>query len=227
MREAHNAERFAANFASDPTVHIPRVFWHATTSQVLTLERVRGVKVSDAAALDATGLDRSKLARAAAGVSLRMVFEHGFFHADPHPGNFFIEPDGTIALIDFGMVGSVHDDVRRNLSALLVGFTTGAGDLLVDSVLALGVAAGDVDRARLRDDLAGLAAEQLDRPLADMSVASLLGDILSVVRRHHLVLPVDLALLVKTIAMCEGVGAQIDPSFRLASVLPQFIVAKE
>lgn len=223
VQEGRNAERFAADFGDDPSVHIPTVHWEATTSQVLTLERLRGVKVSEAPALDATGLDRAALARAAASISLRMVFDHGFFHADPHPGNFFVEPDGTIGLIDFGMVGSVEETTRRRLSALLAGFATGDGDMLVDNVLALGAASAAVDRARLRDDLLRLAADQLDRPLGDESLGSLLGEILTVVRRHHLVLPADLALLVKTIAMCEGVGAQIDPSFRLASVILPFL----
>lgn len=223
VQEGHNAERFAADFGDDPSVHIPAVQWDATTSQVLTLERLRGVKVSEARALDATGLDRAALARAAASISLRMVFEHGFFHADPHPGNFFIEPDGTIGLIDFGMVGAVDETTRRRLSALLAGFATGDGDTLVEGVLALGAASATVDRARLRDDLLRLAADQIDRPLGDVSLGSLLSEILTVVRRHHLVLPADLALLVKTIAMCEGVGAQIDPSFRLASVILPFL----
>lgn len=103
----NDADRFTANFAGDVSIHIPRVHSKATTPQVLTLERLRGVKVSDRAGLDATGLDRPTVARAAAIITFRMVFEHGLFHADPHLGNFFIEPDGTIGLIDLGMVGSV------------------------------------------------------------------------------------------------------------------------
>ena len=106
LREGRNAERFAANFADDPDVHIPRVFWEATTSRVLTLERVRGIKVSDLDALDAAGIDRRALAERATRVTAQMVFRDGFFHADPHPGNFFVESAGRIGLIDFGMVGS-------------------------------------------------------------------------------------------------------------------------
>ncbi|QGG96944.1 phosphotransferase [Actinomarinicola tropica] len=223
LQEGRNAERFAANFGDDPSVHIPAVRWEATTSQVLTLERLRGVKVSDASALDAAGLDRAELARSAATISLRMVFEHGFFHADPHPGNFFVEPDGAIGLIDFGMVGAVDEATRQRLTALLAGFAAGDGDALVDNVLSLGVAGASVDRARLRGDLLALATEQLNRPLGDVSFGSLLGEILVVVRRHQLVLPADLALLIKTIAMSEGVGAQIDPSFRLAAVILPFL----
>lgn len=215
LREGRNAERFAANFAGDVSIHIPRVCWEATTSQVLTLERLRGVKASEPAALDSTGLDRSAVARSAAVITLRMVFEHGFFHADPHPGNFFVEPDGTIGLIDFGMVGSLDAATRGRLAALLGGFASSNGDVLLDNVLALGVATSAVDRDNLRADLLALAEDQLARPLGDVVFGTLLGGMLSVVRRHRLVLPTDLALVVKTIAMSEGVGAQIDPSFQL------------
>ena len=198
LREGHNAERFASNFAGDVSIHIPRVYWEATTSQVLTLERLRGVKVSELAELDAAGLDRPALARAAALITLRMVFEHGLFHADPHPGNFFVEPDGTIGLIDFGMVGSVDTAARGRLAALLGGFASRNGDVLLDNVLTVSVATADVDRQGLRNDLLALAAEQLDRPLADVSFGTLLGGMLGVARRHRLVLLSDLALVVPT-----------------------------
>ena len=106
IREGHSAERFAKNLATDPGIHVPRVFWDATTSRVLTLERIRGIKINDLESLDEQGTDRRWLAQYATNVVLKMVCEDGFFHADPHPGNFFIEQNGTIGLIDFGMVGS-------------------------------------------------------------------------------------------------------------------------
>ena len=222
LREGRNADRFATNFAGDVSIHIPRVHWKATTPQVPIFERLRGVKVSDRAALDATGLDRPTVARAAAIITLRMVFEHGLVHADPHPGNFFIEPDGTIGLIDFGTVGSVDTATRGRLAALLAGFASSNGDVLLDNVLALGVAAAAVDRDSLRADLLALAADELARPLGDVAFGTPLSGMLNVVRRHRLVLATDLALVVKTIAMCEGVGAEIDPSFQLAAVVLPF-----
>ena len=107
VREGRNAERFARNFVDHPDVHIPRVFQDTSTARVLTLERIHGVKIDDLAGLEAAGIDRHDLAERAARVVLKMVFEDGFFHADPHPGNFFIEDGGRIGLIDFGMVGSL------------------------------------------------------------------------------------------------------------------------
>ena len=223
LREADNAERFAAMFAADPTIQIPRVLHEVTTSRVLTLERVWGVKVTDLAGLAGSHVDRRELARRAATSELKMVFEDGFFHADPHPGNFFIAPDGRIALVDFGMVGTVDRATKLNLVRVIGALVGGDGDALVDAFLDLGVVGSAPNRAALRADLLGLAQGYLDRPLGDVSLSALLRDLLTVVRTHHLHLPANLALLVKTIAMSEGVGAQLDPEFRMTEVLLPFV----
>jgi len=146
IREAHSAERFAVNFASDPHIHVPRVFWEATTSRVLTLERIRGIKINDLKALDEQGTDRRWLADYATNVVLKMVCEDGFFHADPHPGNFFIEPSGTIGLIDFGMVGIIDERTQELLAELLITINHQDADRLVDVFFDLGVTRKRIDR---------------------------------------------------------------------------------
>lgn len=219
IREGRNAERFADNFAGEPAVHIPRVFWETTTSRVLTLERIRGIKIDDLAALDAAGIDRAALAQRAARIVLKMVFEDRFFHADPHPGNFFVEPDGRIGLIDFGMVGTVDERTQEQLVDLLLAITSQDADRLVDAFLALGIARRRVDRELLRRDLEHLVSRYYGRPLGEIALGPLLSEALAVVRRHRLQLPSNLALLFKTAMMNEGLGARLDPSFRLMSVL--------
>jgi len=220
--EAANAERFAENFAGDPAVHIPRVYRELSTAQVLTLERVRGVKVDDVDGLAAAGIDRRRLAHRAARLTLQMVYRDGFFHADPHPGNLFVEPDGTIGLIDFGMVGTIDAATRSQLGRALVAVAVRDGDALVDAFLTLGFAGEAVERAALRDDLAALFAVQLERPLGDIVIADLFQDALALVRHHHLVLPTSLALLLKTMVMSEGLGARLDPTFRLMDAVVEF-----
>jgi ubiquinone biosynthesis protein len=222
LTEANNAERFAANFADDPAVHIPRIFREASTARVLTLERVGGLKVDDVAALDAAGIDRPALARRATGIALEMVFEDGFFHADPHPGNLFIEPDGRIALIDFGMVGRIDEQGREKLARLLLAIVSREPDRLVDACLALGVASGPVDRERLRDDLGGLVGRYYDRPIGEIAIGPVLEQALAIVREHRLHLPPQFALLLKTLVMEEGLGMTIDPSFHLTVVLAPY-----
>ncbi len=219
LREGRNAERFAKNFAGDPMVHIPRIFWETTTSWVLTLERIRGIKINDLPALEAAGVERTALAERAARILLKMVFEDGFFHADPHPGNFFVEPGGRIGLIDFGMVGTVDEPTQERLAALLLAAASQDPDRLVDAFLDLGVARRRVDRATLRGDLEHLMERYYGRPIGEVAVGPVLTDALAVIRRHRLHLPANLALLLKTVMMAEGLAAQLDPDFRLTTVL--------
>lgn len=222
IREGHNAEKFAANFAGDPFVHVPRVFWTATTSRVLTLERIRGVKINDLNGLDEQGTDRRWLAQYATNAVLKMVCEDGFFHADPHPGNFFIEPHGAIGLIDFGMVGVLDEQTQGLLAELLIAINHQDADRLVDVFLDLGVTRKGIDRASVRRDIERLLSTYWGLPLGELKVAALLNDVYSVMRRHHLHLPSNLALLLKTVIMIEGVGVNLDPDFRLTNSLTPY-----
>ena len=222
LREGHNAERFAENFASESTVKIPRVFWETTTSRVLTLERLQGIKVTDLAALDAAGIDRAELSKHTAKIFLKMVFEDGFFHADLHPGNLFIEERGLIGLIDFGMVGTVDERTREGLGSLLLGMANQDSNRLVDALLELGMTQQPVDRFVLRRDLEQVLSGFYSQALSEIALGQLLTEMLTIMRRHQLILPSSLSLLLKTMAMSEGMGAQLDPSFRLVDVLTPY-----
>lgn len=221
-QEGRNAERVAANFSENQLVHVPRIVWEATTSRVLTMERVHGIKIADIEALDIAGIDRKALAEHAAEVVLQMVFEDGFFHADPHPGNIFIEPDGRIALIDFGMVGVLDAQLQDQLVTLFVAVATRDPDRLVDAVLDLSQSRVRVDRARLRQDLQRLVRRYIDRPLKEIEATAVVEEVLEVVRRHQLQLPTNLLLVVRTAVMVEGLGAMLDPEFELTQAIEPY-----
>ena len=218
-REAQNAERFARNFADDALVTIPRVYRQATTAGVLTLSRLHGIKISDTTALDRSGHDREELAERAARIVLRMVFEHGFYHADPHPGNFVILPDGAIGLMDFGMVGTVSPRLRRQLASVMIAVALHDTEQLVDALLEMGFAAGPIDRGRFSAELERLLARTYDVPLGEIALTPLLQDLLALLQRYRVRLPPDLSLLFKTMLMNESVGTLLDPSFQSTSVL--------
>jgi len=222
-READNVERFAANFAGDPDVRIPAVHRELSCARVLTLERLRGLKIDDLGALSAAGIDRVALARRATSLVLRSVFEHGFFHADPHPGNFFIEPGGRIGLIDFGMVGEVDASTRAALRSVLVALATGDAAPLVEGTMRLGISRESTDTDALAADLDDLIATDLSKPLGELSLGRVLSSVLGVVRRHHLRFPSNLALLGKTLGMCEGLAAHLDPQFRLTEAIAPYV----
>ena len=222
LQEARNAARFSANFAGDPSVQIPQVFPDFTTSRVITLERIRGMKITDLTALAEAGLDRHALAERTALITAKMIFEDGFFHADPHPGNFFIEPTGRVGIIDFGMAGQLDDRLREQLGRLLNGFIRQDPGRLADALLALNASTAVVDRARLRDDLGNLLARYSGRSTGEISLRSAIRAILEIGRRHRLRVPRDLSVLFTVLIVAEGLVAQVDPEFRFAEALAPF-----
>ena len=222
-REANNLERFAANYAGDPDIRIPAVHHELSTARVLTLERLRGLKIDDLDGLAAAGIDRVALAKRATSFVLRSIFEHGFFHADPHPGNFFIEPNGRIGLIDFGMVGEVDLATRAALTRVLAALVTTDAAPLVEASLRLGISSETTDTDAFAVDLNKLMATDLSKPLGELSLGHVLASVLAVVRRHHLRFPSSLALLAKTLGMCEGLAAHLDPQFRMMEAITPYV----
>jgi ubiquinone biosynthesis protein len=218
VHEAHNVERIAENFAADETAHIPKVYWDLTTARMLTLERIYGCKITDFACIAAEGLSRNAIARRAAYLLLTMILDHGFFHADPHPGNVLVEQDGRIGLLDFGMVGAVDAATQGRLLRLVMGVTEKNAGALADVVLELGIASARVDRNALRRDMQRLLDRYGDSVIGDVPVGAFLSEVMDAVRRQHIRLPSDLALLFKTLAMGEGLAKELDPSFNLLEV---------
>jgi ubiquinone biosynthesis protein len=219
MHEGHNAELLATGFDGDERVHLPKVFWGHTRGDIITEERIRGIKIDDLRALEAGGIDRRAIARLFADTYLSMVFVHGFFHADPHPGNIFVESAQRIGLVDFGMVGKVGPETRRGLGTILLALVASDAAGMADGLLRLGIACEGVDRPDLEKDLAGIIQRYNCVPLEQLRIGPLLIDLMRVVRAHRLRLPSDLALLIKTVMMCEGVAAQLDPGFELVPML--------
>ena len=222
LQEARNVERFMANFAGDLRVHIPLVFWDTTTSRVLTLERIHGIKVNDAAALREAGIDAGELARRACNVLLKMVFEDGFFHADPHPGNFFVEADGRLGIIDFGMVGQVSDSTRDQLVRMLAAVVDQDAAGLTTALVRMCGAQASGGFGGLQSDLGRLVDRYAGRPLAEIPIVAVLTELAALLREYRLRLPRETALLLKMLVMADGLGKQLDPGFELTTQLGPF-----
>ncbi|MGR0218751.1 ABC1 kinase family protein [Agromyces sp. ZXT2-6] len=222
LQEGRNAERFAEDFDGEDDVLIPRVFWERTTSRVLTLERMRGMNIADAEALDAAGVDRRHVARRGADIVLQMTFEDRFFHADLHPGNLFIHDDGTIALIDFGMVGEIGEELRGQLSGLFVGLVRGNVELLAGTLVAMSTGTSAVDREVLREDLRVFLAKYRLRSLRETPFARMMADLFAILRANRLRLPREMALLFKALLLIESLAHRLDPEFRLGESLEPY-----
>ena len=218
VREGHSAEHFARFFKDDPKIHVPKVFWDYTTSRVITLERIRGVNILDLPALDKAIIDRKELANRAANIWVRMVFEDTVFHADPHPGNLFVEADGRLGLVDYGMIGLVDDEVRSYVVSVVKGILDRDVDLLMDSLVDLGAVTPAGSKEALRKDLKHIMGHY---PLLteDLNLTSNLGELFAVVRRNHIQLPGNTFLLLKTMTMAQGLGQELDPDFDFFALL--------
>jgi ubiquinone biosynthesis protein len=151
-----------------------------------------------------------------------MVFEDGLFHADPHPGNFFVAPDGSLAVIDFGMVGELTEVLRVQLVELLINLLRGDLAGTAGALLNLVRHPPDVDREALESDLGPVVERFGGVSLAELALTGLISEVLAITRRYQLTLPHDLALLFKMLLMAEGLGLRLDPDFELARVLAPY-----
>ena len=214
--ECRHAERIAASFADDPGVVVPRVHWQWTCERLNVQDFIDGIPAGNLAAVDAAGLDRAALARAGTGIVLKMVLEDGLFHADPHPGNIFFLRSGAIALIDFGMVGHLGERRRLEIAHLLHGMVVQDAEAVADILLDWS-AGGEVDEERLQADTSTLVDRYRGVPLKVLRMGTMLSDAAGLLRNHGLVLPPDLALVVKAFLTLEGFARQLDPGFDMAS----------
>lgn len=221
--EAAHAERMRRNLSADPTVRIPTVHHELTTAEVLTEQRVTGLQIDDVAALDAAGIDRTALATRATRALVRMVLVDGYFHADPHPGNLFVGEDGTITLIDFGMVGQLSESVREEILRLLFALTRGDHDAAVSALVRLAPPRGALDRRRLTRDLETMLEALSAQPLAEVPTARIVEELTSMLRRHHLQLPSDVSSLLRMLVLTESTATVLDPGFHLSTVLTEVI----
>ena len=216
LTEARNTERSANNFAGDPHIVIPKVYWEYCGERINVQEYIDGIRGGDLAKLSAAGFDRKLLAQRGADAVLKMVLIDGFFHADPHPGNFIYLPNNRLAFIDFGMIGSLTE-VRRGqvvdmLNAIVVRDAPAMVEVLLDWT-------DDTTPSteRLISEVGMFIDKYHGVALRQLRLGDILGDMTALMREHRLTLPPDLTMLFKTLITLEGMGRQIDPDFDIVS----------
>lgn len=218
-RERRSLERFRRAFQDNATVYIPATYPDHCSELVLTMERVDGYPIDQNDRLIADGHDRARLAVDGARIFLDMVFRDGAFHADPHPGNVLVQPDGRIALVDFGMVGFLDSSLRDHLIDLLLAFVREDQDSLERAVGDLATLPTGVDRGRLRRDLAELQSEIASSPIEDLSASAVLDEFTAMLRRHAILLPPTISMLIKVLIMLDGTARSLDRSVSLMELL--------
>lgn len=221
--EAAHMERFSVQCAGDPTVYVPMMYREISTARVLTMEYTGGVKVSDIDRLEEEGLDRRKIAQTVFDLIMKQVFVHGFFHADPHPGNIFILPGNVICYLDFGMMGRINIKSRENFADLLISIVRRDAAKATNALLALVISDEKPDYYSLERDVAEFMDQHCYQPLKELELGRLLYQLLEMVARHRLSIPPDLFLMIKTLSTAEGVGLMLDPDFDFAKQASPYV----
>ncbi|ADW18690.1 ABC-1 domain-containing protein [Desulfobulbus propionicus DSM 2032] len=221
--ELANIQRFARQFEGNPAIHVPLVYPELSTDRILVMEYVIGIKSSKVHLLREQGYDLPLIAERGANLVMEQIFVHGFFHADPHPGNVFVLPDNVLCFIDFGQMGRLSLKDREDFTDLVLDLVAGNEQQVVSGVLKVTVQLGEVDRENLGRDLGSLMDMYLYRPLEDLEAAKILQDLLDLVSRHKLSFKPSLYLMMKALSTVEGVGLMLDPKLELIRLAKPFM----
>ena len=229
LNEGKNAETFGENFKEDPNVRVPQVIWSHTTKRVLTLEDVGGIKITDYAAIEAAGIDRAAVAKRLLDTYLKQIFEDGFFHADPHPGNLFVQPaadgadpgDWKLTFVDFGMTGTLPENTFKGLRDALMAIATQDSHRLTQAYVTLDVLLPGADmelleRAgqRVFERLWGKTTEQMKGMHAE-EAREFIDEFGELLYEMPFQAPENLILLGRCVAILSGMCSGLDPKFNI------------
>jgi predicted unusual protein kinase regulating ubiquinone biosynthesis (AarF/ABC1/UbiB family) len=218
LSEGRNADTFRRNFRDYGWVKVPRVYWRYASPRVLTLEYVPGIKVSQYEAIEAAGLDRKAIARQGAEAYLHQLLDNGFFHADPHPGNIAVSPNGALIFYDFGMMGRIKSNVREGLMETLFGIASKDGDRVVKSLIDLGAIAPAEDMGPVRRSVQYMLDNFMDKPFENQSVAAISDDLYEIAYNQPFRFPATFTFVMRAFSTLEGVGKGLDPEFNFMEV---------
>jgi ubiquinone biosynthesis protein len=223
--EAAHLERFAADFLDDDTIYVPKVYRAYTTRHVLTMEYVDVIPATDPDALARAGLDPKVIAHRGAELTLKQIFVHGFFHADPHPGNVFVLPGNVICLLDFGMMGRLDRQGREHFADLL--YAVARRDAPQSTAALLRLTTHDdeteLDLRQIESDVDEFIDLNITPVLGELDFGKLLRELLQLLRRHRLTIPPDLVMMMKAAATVERVVARLDPELNLVDAAKPYV----
>lgn len=223
--EAAAASRLRENLKGDAGFYVPQVYWDLTAHRMLTLERIHGTPVNDVAAIRASGHNLSKLVDIAATSFFNQVFRDGFFHADMHPGNLFVRADGSLAVVDFGIMGRLDKPMRVFLAHVLHGFLTEDYHGLAKVHFDLGIVPPHKSQEAFELALMAITKPIIGKALKDISFARLFGQLIATAESFEMEAQPQLLLLHKNMLITEGVGLMLNPEVNMWQVAEPLVQA--
>ncbi len=222
--EAQYAARFRQQFLDQNDIRVPSVIWELSTSKLLCLDYLPGIKVNDRKALLKNGIDPNSILEIGAASYLKQLVQFGFFHADPHPGNLAVTTDGALIYYDFGMMGLISDGLRKRLGAMVTAAATKDATKLVAELQAAGLIASDIEIGPVRRLVRVMLKEALTPPFSGNVIEKLSGDLYDLVYGKPFRLPVELIFVMRALSTFEGVARSLDPGFNLMDIAKPYLL---
>jgi predicted unusual protein kinase regulating ubiquinone biosynthesis (AarF/ABC1/UbiB family) len=218
INEGRNAEKFAHNFRNDPQVKVPSIYWNYTSNHVLTLEWINGFKLTDTHNIQSVGLDPETIIQVGVTTGLQQLLEHGFFHADPHPGNLFAMSDGRMAYIDFGMMDQLEETTKESLVDALVHLVNkDYADLAVDFVK-LGFLTANTNIAPIVPALEAVLGNAIGKNVQDFNFKTITDEFSELMYEYPFRVPAKFALIIRSLVTQEGIALSLNPNFKIVEV---------
>ncbi|MEN9233919.1 MAG: AarF/UbiB family protein, partial [Gloeomargarita sp. DG02_1_bins_92] len=218
LNEGRNADEFRRNFRDTHWLKVPRVYWRYCSLRVLTLEYLPGIKISHYSALDAAGLDRARIAELNARAYLEQVLNHGFFHADPHPGNIAVDPDGSLIFYDFGMMGRIQPQTKEKLVQTLMSIVDRNADGVIAALIELKALVPQGDMGPVRRSLQYVLDNLLDKPFEMQSIGAISEDLYALAYDQPFRFPATFTFVMRAFSTLEGLGRGLDANFQFFTV---------
>ncbi|OCQ97846.1 hypothetical protein BCD67_01570 [Oscillatoriales cyanobacterium USR001] len=226
INEGRNAEKFAANFADDPTVKVPSIYWRYTSNCVLTLEWIDGIKLTDTQRIKAAGLDTNSLIEIGVRSGLRQLLEHGFFHADPHPGNLFALADGRMAYIDFGMMDQLEEFTKETLVDSVVHLINKDYLNLTNDFVKLGFLTADTDILPIIPAMESVLGDIIGESVGNFNFKTITDSFSELMYDYPFRVPAKFALIIRSLVTEEGLALTLNPNFKIVEVAYPYVARR-
>ena len=226
INEGHNAEKFANNFRNDPTVKVPSIYWRYSSVRVLTLEWINGFKLNDTKSIREAGLEIDKIIEIGVTAGLRQLLEHGFFHADPHPGNLFALADGRMAYIDFGMMDQLEQNTKETIAGSVVHLINKDYQALAANFVKLGFLTPNTDIRPIIPALEAVLGEAIGESVSNFNFKTITDKFSELMYEYPFRVPAKFALIIRSLVTQEGLALSLNPQFKIVEVSYPYVARR-
>jgi ubiquinone biosynthesis protein len=223
VHDGSNADRLRLNMQNLEKVRVPKIYWDKSTRRILVMEFIEGVRIDRVAEIKALGVDPKEIADRGFYAYMQQIFEDGFFHGDPHPGNLLVSKDGTLSFLDFGIVGVIYPERRFHFIYLLTSMVYLDPELMLKALERLGITIAESDRDQMREEIYRAMLDAEVEAIGQYSFKNMSESLTEILRNYRIIMPQNMMLMLKVIVMVLDVGVTLDPSFNFREKVEPYV----